>query len=292
MNHPAELAIHEFLQKVSLGKAKMNKATLHRIAKDVEDALSRQFSGDKRQFKLRMSNLGRKKCQLWFEKNHPEKKQPDSPYFLINMILGDIVEAVFKGLLRASKVKFEDSKKVVLKTKKKDIEGSYDLVLNDRVDDVKSTSPWSYENKFVDFNTLKSKDSFGYVAQLAGYAKARGVKAGGWWAVNKANGNFKYVDADDLNMDEELKKIDETIAYIEDDAPFERCYEPIEETYYGKSSGNLKLGIECSLCSFKDACWSDLQVLPSRVSRSANPPLINYVKVEDGKTKVKEQVRV
>ena len=131
MNHRAELAIHEFLQKVSLGKAKMNKATLHHIAKDVEDALSRQFSGDKRKFRLRMANIGRKKCQVWFDNNHPEKRQPDSPYFLINMILGDIVEAVFKGLLRASKVKFEYSKKVTLKTKTKDIEGSYDLVLND-----------------------------------------------------------------------------------------------------------------------------------------------------------------
>lgn len=268
----------------------MNKAVVDGIAKDVKEAVARQFSGDKRTFRLRMSNIGRKKCQLWFEKNLPEKRQSDSPYFLINMILGDIVEAVFKGLLRASKVEFEDSKKVVLKRKKKDIEGSYDLVLNDKVDDVKSTSPWAYDNKFVDFNTMKSKDSFGYVAQLAGYAKARGVKAGGWWAVNKANGNFKYVDADGMDMNEELKKIDDTIAYIEDDEPFERCYEPIAETYYGKASGNTKLGIECSFCSFRDACWTDLKVLPSKVSRASSPPLINYVKVADEEATAKKQV--
>ena len=200
MNHKAELALHRFLDKATDGEKVLSDANINKIAEDIKEALHRQFGSqnNRKEFRLRMSNIGKPTCQLWFEKNHPEKKQPDSPYFLINMILGDIVEAVFKGLLRASKVKFEDSKKVVLKTKKKDIEGSYDLVLNDKVDDVKSTSPWSYENKFVDFNTLKSKDSFGYVAQLAGYAKARGVKAGGWWAVNKANGNFKYVDADDL----------------------------------------------------------------------------------------------
>ena len=93
-------------------------------------------------------------------------------------------------------------------------------------------------------------------------------------------------------MDEELRKIDDTIAYIEDDEPFERCYEPVEETYYGKLSGNTKLGIECSLCSFRDACWTDLKVLPSKVSRSANPPLINYVRVANGETKVKEQIRI
>ena len=70
--------------------------------------MARQFSGGKRKFKLRMSNIGRKKCQLWFEKNYPEDKISNSPFFIINMILGDLVEAVFKGLLRASKVKFGD----------------------------------------------------------------------------------------------------------------------------------------------------------------------------------------
>ena len=163
MNHPAELAIHSFLQKVMLGKSSIDDSILDTVAADIKDALSRQLSGDKKEFRLRMSNLGRKRCQLWFEKNNPESKLPDSPFFIINMMLGDIVEAVFKGLLRASKVEFEDSKKVVLKTKNKDIEGSYDLVLNGKVDDVKSTSPWAYENKFIDFETLSSKDSFGYV---------------------------------------------------------------------------------------------------------------------------------
>ena len=76
MNHPAEVAIHSFLQNVMLGKTSMDKDILDLISKDVRDALGRQFSGEKKEFKLRMSNLGRKKCQLWFEKNHPEKKQP------------------------------------------------------------------------------------------------------------------------------------------------------------------------------------------------------------------------
>jgi|TARA_R100000482_G_scaffold85637_1_gene34374 hypothetical protein len=288
MNHPAELAIHSFLQKVMLGKSSIDDSILDTVAADIKDALSRQLSGDKKEFRLRMSNLGRKRCQLWFEKNDPESKLPDSPFFIINMMLGDIVEAVFKGLLRASKVEFEDSKKVVLKTKNRDIEGSYDLVLNGKVDDVKSTSPWAYENKFIDFETLSSKDSFGYVSQLVGYAKARGVPVGGWWVVNKANGNFKYISASNVDVDTEMQKIEDTISYIDNDEPFERCYEPIEETYYGKPSGNLKLGIECSLCNYREKCWDNLQVLPSRVSRSSNPPLINYIKIADAKDTVQK----
>ena len=289
MNHPAELAIHSFLQNVMLGKASMNKATINRVAKDVKDALGRQFSGrGKKNFKLRMSNIGRKKCQLWFDKNEPENKIAESPFFIINMILGDIVEAVFKGLLRASDVKFGDSEQVTLQIDDDKIDGTYDLVINGKVDDVKSSSPLSYENKFKDFETLQGKDSFGYVSQLVGYAKAKGVPVGGWWVVNKANGNFKYVSANGVDVDSELKKIKETIDYINNDEPFERCYEPVEETYYGKPSGNLKLGIECSLCSYRDKCWDDLKVLPSMVSRSATPPLINYVYLADAQDTVQE----
>ena len=289
MNHPAELAIHSFLQNVMLGKASMNKATINRVAKDVKDALGRQFSGrGKKDFKLRMSNIGRKKCQLWFDKNEPENKIAESPFFIINMILGDIVEAVFKGLLRASDVKFGDSEQVTLQIEDDKIDGTYDLVINGKVDDVKSSSPWSYENKFKDLETLQGKDSFGYVSQLVGYAKAKGVPVGGWWVVNKANGNFKYVSANGVDVDSELKKIKETIDYINNDEPFERCYEPVEETYYGKPSGNLKLGIECSLCSYREKCWDDLKVLPSMVSRSVTPPLINYVYLADAQDTVQE----
>ena len=288
MNHPAEVAIHSFLQKAMQGESRMSKAIINIVVKDVKDALSRQFSGEKRKFKLRMSNIGRKKCQLWFDKNHPEEKLSDSPFFLINMMLGDITEAVFKGLLRAAKVKFEDSEQVSLKTKSINIDGTYDLVLNGKVDDVKSSSPWAYENKFTDFQTLQSKDSFGYVSQLVGYAKAKGVPVGGWWVVNTANGNFKYVSADAVNVDEEMEKIQSTVDYINNDEPFERCYEPVEETYYGKPSGNLKLGIECSLCSYREKCWDNLQVLPSKVSKSATPPLVNYVKLADAQDTVQE----
>jgi hypothetical protein len=59
---------------------------------------------------------------------------------------------------------------------------------------------------------LPAGDGFGYVGQLAGYAKASGKRAGGWWVVNKANGQFKYVPATGLDIDEELSKIETTVA--------------------------------------------------------------------------------
>ena len=62
----------------------------------------------------------------------------------MNMMLGDIVEAVFKGLLKEAGVQYEDSDTVTLKTNNASINGTYDIVIDGAVDDVKSASNWSY----------------------------------------------------------------------------------------------------------------------------------------------------
>jgi len=284
MNHPAELAVYTFLQLAMDGKAKMTDEVTDMVASDVKAALNKQFnSGPRDEFRLRMSNIGKPKCQLWFEKNDPEDKTPLPPHFLMNMILGDIVEAVFKGLLRAAGQDFNDNENVTLKLPNgQEIKGEYDMEMNGRIDDVKSASKWSYENKFSDLQSLQSKDSFGYVAQLVGYATAAGKDVGGWWVVNKADGQFKYVDASEVNREEVLGEIQELVDYIDNDEPFERCFEPVPETYYKKPSGNIVLSGDCKFCSFKHKCHPTLQTLPSRVSKSANPPLVDYVFVGDG----------
>jgi hypothetical protein len=78
-----------------------------------------------------MSNIGRPTCQLWFEKNQPETALPKPTTFVMNMMIGDIVEAVFKGLLKAANVEFEDTDKVSLTVGDSNdtrVSGSYDLV--------------------------------------------------------------------------------------------------------------------------------------------------------------------
>ena len=279
MEHPAELAIHRYLRKAIDGNVSFPPPLAKSIASDVEDAVLRQFAGNTEGFRLRMSNVGRKKCQLWFEKNRPELKSALPSHFIINMLLGDIVEAVFKGIMRAANVDFQDSDTVTLETKHGSIKGSYDMVLDNRVDDIKSASGWSYLNKFVDVFTLQKSDSFGYIAQLVGYAKAAKKEVGGWWVINKNTGEFKYVDAEFIDADEEYAKIEETAAYIKNDEPFERCYTDVPELYYGKPSGNRKLGVECSFCAFKENCWENLQSLPSKVSKAKDPPIVHYTHV-------------
>jgi hypothetical protein len=258
MDHPAELAIHQYLQNAANGKSEMSEETIERVATEVADALRRQFgSGNKRdEFKLRMSNIGRPTCQLWFEKNQPEKALPRPTTFVMNMMIGDIVESVFKAILTEAGVEYKDTDKVKLAVGDKDdtyVSGSYDLVIDNAVDDVKSASDWSYRNKFKSYEALADKDSFGYVSQLAGYAQASGYNAGGWWVVNKANGNFKYVKSD-IDMSKQLTKIKDTVETVAKN-DFNRCFSPVPELFRGKATGNYILDEGCKFCDFRQECW-------------------------------------
>ena len=284
MNHPAELAINQYLEDATSGTASMSEETITQIGTDVMDAMRRQFGGGNKrdEFRLRMSNIGKPTCQLWFAKNKPETALPKPTTFVMNMLLGDIVEAAFKGIIKEAGVPYEDKDNfVTLELGGETIKGSYDLVMDGALDDVKSASDWSYRNKFASYDTLAKSDPFGYVGQLAGYTKATGKKVGGWWVVNKANGHHKYVSAKEVDVDEVLNKMRATYDYLENDEPLERKYTDIPETYRKKESGNRTLCRECSFCSFKKACWPEYQELPSRTYQGKlTAPMVHYTKLK------------
>ena len=282
MNHPAELSVYTYLQKAMAGEVAMAEEVIDKVASDVKAAMLKQFaSGPRDKFRLRMSNIGKPKCQLWFEKNDPEGKEPFPPHFLMNMILGDIVEAVFKGLLTAADVSFKDNDKVVLKLPNgQEIKGEYDMEMDGRIDDVKSASWYSYNNKFESIEDMQKSDGFGYVSQLVGYSEGAGKDVGGWWVINKNSGEFKYVDASGVDKDKVLKDIQDTVDYIDNDEPFERCFQPVPETYRRIPSGNIVLNDGCNFCQFKHKCFPNLKVLPSKVYKGKlTTPLVNYVEV-------------
>ena len=278
MNHPAELTLHQYMTDAVRGDSAMTEATIQQVAADVANALRNQFgSGKKRgDFKIRMSNVGRPTCQLWYEKNKPEVAIPMPTNFMMNMMIGDIVEAVFKGVLKEAGVKYEDTEKVTLDIGDTSINGSYDIVIDNAVDDIKSASDWSYRNKFESFASLASGDGFGYIGQLAGYAKASGKRVGGWWVVNKANGHFKYVPATGLDMDAELAKIENTVKTVKENT-FERCFEPVPETFRGKPTGNKVLNNGCKFCSYRFDCWDNLTERPAVKSQAKNPHTVSYI---------------
>ena len=283
MNHPAELALHQYMENAANGKSTMSIETIQQVGLDVMGALGRQFGGGNKrdEFGLRMSNVGRPTCQLWFDKNEPEKALPLPTTFVMNMMLGDIVEAVFKGLLKEAGVEYEGDKKVTLDLDENtSVSGTYDIVIDGAVDDVKSASNWSYNNKFESFDTLSKGDSFGYVAQLAGYAKASGKRAGGWWVVNKANGEFKYVPATGLDVEKQVERIKETAKTLETNE-FKRCFDAVPEKFRGKETGNMVLDQNCVFCRYRFACWPGLEERPSVVSQAKQPKTVAYVSLAE-----------
>lgn len=285
MNHPAELKVHKFLADVRNGEAAMSKEALARIVADVSEALDKQFGeGSRGPFSMRMSNIGRPYCQLWYEKNKPEVAEPFPTTFIMNMLIGDIVEAAFKGILKSAGVDFADGHKCSAEFGKHTIEGTHDIVIDDKVDDIKSASPWSYNNKFVDYETLAAHDSFGYVGQLVGYSKALGIPAGGWWVVNKGNGEFKYVPATGLKDKEFVGAYENAVADKADNLDkdvFYRCFADVPETFRGKETGNRVLSEECGWCRYKQDCYPDAQLLPSIPSKAKEPKLIWYTHVSE-----------
>jgi len=281
MQHRGELAISQYLENASRGLTSMSDETINRVGEEIKESLKRQFAGGNKRdrFRLRMSNIGRPSCQLWFEKNRPETALPKPTTFVMMMMIGDIVESVFKGLLTEANIEYKDSDTVELKIDDKNtISGSYDLVVDGAVDDIKSASDWSYKHKFDSYESLASGDSFGYVGQLAGYAKASGYKAGGWWVVNKANGQFKYVPAN-IDMDKELDKVKQSIKAVEA-KDLVRCFEPEPETFRGKETGNMVLNKNCNFCSYRQSCWETLVELPAQMSQAKEPKMVQYISLK------------
>ena len=279
MNHPVELLMQAYLKDIVGHKTKMSSEVIETVVNDIRDALHRQFAGEARQeFRLRPSNLGRPKCQLWFDKNKPSETSELPSNFVINMFLGDVVESIFKGILRAMKVEFEDNGKIDIDIEGQNISGEYDLILNGKVDDVKSASNWSYKNKFANYESLRSNDSFGYIPQLAVYAEGTGAKVGGWWVINKSNGDFKYISANGLKVNDEIDKMKDTIAAVES-KDLVRCFEPELEYFRGKATGNKVLNKNCTFCDYRHSCWDSLQELPSQMSKAKEPKMVQYIEL-------------
>ena len=281
MEHPVELLVHSYLEDVRHGTSTMSEENIQGIVKHVEEAVRKQFKKREGGFRLRASNIGKAACQLWFQKNKPEAAVPPSSHFLLRMMIGDITEAVFKGVLKEAGATFEAPEKIETEIAGEKISGEYDLILDNKVDDIKSTSPWSYKNKWVDGDTLAKSDPFGYVGQLTIYAKGKNVEPGGWWVINHSSGEFKYVKYTS-KPSKVVRSLETTVRTLKNNK-FLRCYDPIKETFYRKETGRYRLNPSCSFCDFRYACWGDrLSEEESTSSKAKNKPIVSYISMKKG----------
>jgi len=266
------------------GEVSMSEDTISTVCQDVATALHKQFASttNRRGFSARPSNLGRPLCQLQMEKKG-EKGVAFSYNFILRMMVGDIVEAVLKGVIKEAGLEgYKSSQKLTTKLGKHTITGESDLSFDDgRVDDIKSTSDYAFRNKFVSWNALKDNDSFGYVTQLHVYASATNKPAGGIWAMNIATGELNRIENTDTEEEASavLKEAEEKVDALVSNAPFKRCFEDEPETFNRVITGNRRLGMECSWCKYRFSCWPNLQERESVFSKAKSKPIVAYTEL-------------
>jgi len=209
--------------------------------------------------KLRMSNIGREDRFLWNVYNDVDKGEDIQPHTYVKFLYGHIIEELLLFLTRAAGHEVTDEQK---KCEVNGIKGSMDCKIDGVVTDVKSASTFAFK-KFKE-GTLAYDDPFGYVAQIKGYAHSEGETKFGWLAMDKQNGHLTYLLYDtedtqapihDLISYDIGERIEHIKKVVEQKEPPSVCYEPIAD---GKS-GNQKLAIGCSYCSYKKECWPSVR---------------------------------
>lgn len=288
LNSMLETKVHMTLDKLSNGhKVDIKDEWIDNATQMFKEALIKQFRPEPREFKIRMSNVGRPACQLQME-NAGEKRSPMPYNHIVKMLLGDATECIMDVILHASELNITATKsQVSMEIAGVEVKGENDLEIDDRVYDTKSSSPWAFENKFIDWDSIKKDDAFGYISQLVGYSVSQGKKPGGWIVVNKATGEVKIIEVDLTpgEIDDVLKSMADTVSKIANNAPFERCYEPEVETFRGKPTGSLRLPMTCGFCSYLIKCWPEAVHMPQTLSKAQSPRHYWYAKYEKEVTK-------
>ena len=271
--------IQNYLHTAANKRTLIDQDTVKQFSSSCSSALFNQFERYRgKKFTIRMSSIGRPLCQLQAEKyGLPEESQD---YELITrFLLGDILEAYLMFLMRNAGIDIQsEQQRVTLKIGGIDLSGTYDVEIDGKIWDIKSASDFMFNNKFGErggFQKILDDDVFGYIPQLFVYSEASGKPVGGWIVINKNNGKITVLEFpinDKKYRAKALQEIHDKIIALTSDALFKKCFEPVEEVYYQKKTGNMVLPMACSFCKFKKHCWPDAKFMPSPVSTAKSPP--------------------
>ena len=280
--------VQMFLAEANKASVEISDELIEEFGNACKDAFKKQFT-EKRQkeFKYRMSNIGKPLCQLQMEKNGAEAEP--MPYNAkMRNLFGDLIEASAITIMKASGIEVKDvQKKVKHKFKNSEISGTMDVKINNKIWDIKSASPYSFTNKFGEsggFDALKQDDAFGYIAQGYMYGEADKTEFGGWIVINKSTGEWctTEVPPEDSSKKETIKKVESNIDKLESDSSFKKCFSDVEEFFYKKPTGNRVLNVSCSFCPYKRPCWGNqIQYLPQQQSKSKNPKWVWYTELNN-----------
>ena len=284
--------VQMYLSQVAKEPVEISDKLVEEFGEACKNALLKQFQEERSsKFELRMSNVGRPLCQLQMEaKGIKGEGQPYNNK--MRNTFGDLIEALAIFVMKSAGVNIKnEQKKVTYKFNGDSIEGRQDVEIDEKIWDIKSASPFSFEKKFGEaggFTEVVKEDSFGYASQGFLYGESQKKNFGGWIAINKSTGEWTVCETPQQHSEYKKKALDtakDNIKAIKEGKPFKRCFDDIAETFRSKPTGNRVLGFVCSYCPYKLPCWGSdkLQLLPQQQSKGKNPKWVWYTSVTNPK---------
>ena len=204
-----------YLQGVVSGERELSPETIAFFGAEAASSITRQFSNERahEKWRPRMSGLGKPLCQQQLERDGiAVKKKMD--YNSVNRFLfGDLLETLMYIEMKEAGINVEAyQEKVSITVAGIKVNGTLDVIIDGKVWDIKTSSPYAYMNKFSNYNKVKDNDPFGYVLQGYLYAAAVDKPFGGWIVMNKSSGEVLVCNAPSI-QDEESKAALATAAY-------------------------------------------------------------------------------
>jgi hypothetical protein len=286
--HKIEQTIKVFLENIDTKTPQDFEVLIEEFGENCKKALRECLLVQRSEepFMLRMSNIGKPLRQLMLEKLYG--REPMSSSMRLRMTYGYIWESFVLFLLKASGLNVEGSEKTSYdisydKDKMTTIHGTYDLKIDGEIYDIKSASPWSFDNKFTNFASMEADDPFGYVGQAMGYSIADKSHFAGWIVIDKSDGRIKVVEVPKTNYKELARKYFENFKYkikaIFNNEEIPPCTGVVEETFRKHKTGNLILNKSCEFCPHKYKCHPELQFTEDVMSEAQNKKWKYYVKL-------------
>lgn len=283
-----------FLTEANKASVDISSTIVNEFGEACKQAFKKQFTDTREnKFRIRMSSIGRPLCQLQMEKSGAEAEP--MPYNAkMRNLFGDLIEASAVAIMKAAGIRIEDlQKEVKLKLGKQTIKGTYDVKIQNKIWDIKSASPYSFDHKFGEdggFDAILKQDTFGYVSQGYLYSNAEKTDFGGWIAINKSTGEWSIAEtplSDSKYSKDAIELAQKNMEALESNVPFKRLFKDEEEFFNKKATGNRTLGLECRFCAYKKPCWGkNLQYLPQQQSKALNPKWVWYTEVNNPREEV------
>jgi hypothetical protein len=258
------------------GDFRFDRESVSAFAEALSQRLHIRLSEEREKGRLRLSNIGHP-ChrKLWYLVNKPELASELSPSTRIKFLFGDILEELLLFLARvAGHTVTREQEEVTVAG----VKGHIDGFIDGELVDCKSASPYSFR-KFAE-HTLPDDDAFGYVDQLGSYGHGTGSDKGHFLAIEKSQGDI-CLDTYETPKKDYEKCFNDVKAKVASPEPPPRAF---EDQPFGES-GNKMLGVNCSYCDFKKACWPGLRAFaysrkPVYLTQVNRPPRKTVQEIE------------